>query len=103
MYHISRGSRLTIRTCLYSFPRLSRLGKLLLWCQLRGVDLDGVEDTRLVAENKTGGQCETVNSPSDYLAGAPGNAGKSSLDIWNSEEWSDGCFTIPTARGDVSH
>merc|ERR1719278_2207914 len=30
------------------------------------------------------------------LAGAPGNAGKSSLDIWNSEECSDGCFTIPT-------
>ena len=31
-------------------------------------------------------------------AGAPGSAGKSSLDIWNSEEWSAGCFTIPTRR-----
>ena len=31
-------------------------------------------------------------------AGAPGNAGKSSLDIWNSDEWSAGCFTIPTKR-----
>ena len=31
-------------------------------------------------------------------AGAPGSAGKSSFDIWNSEEWSAGCFTIPTER-----
>jgi hypothetical protein len=33
-----------------------------------------------------------------YLTGAPGKAGKSSFDIWNSEECSDGCFTIPTRR-----
>ena len=32
----------------------------------------------------------------DYLGGAPGNAGKSSLDIWNSEVCSVGCLTIPT-------
>ena len=31
-----------------------------------------------------------------YLTGAPGRAGKSSFDIWNSEECSDGCFTMPT-------
>lgn len=31
-------------------------------------------------------------------AGAPGSAGKSSFDIWNSEEWSAGCFTMPTGR-----
>ena len=35
------------------------------------------------------------------LAGAPGNAGKSSLDIWNSE-CSDGCFTIPTVMRERS-
>ena len=37
-------------------------------------------------------------APPGSGAGAPGNAGKSSLDIWNSEEWSAGCFTIPTGE-----
>ena len=34
------------------------------------------------------------------IGGAPGRAGKSSFDIWNSE-CSAGCFTIPTNKGSI--
>jgi hypothetical protein len=41
--------------------------------------------------------------PKTDLTGAPGKAGKSSLDIWNSEECSEGCFTIPTGYKGICH
>lgn len=93
---------LTIWTRLNSFPGLRWLGKLLLRRQSCRVQLHSIQHTGSFIENKTetnqGWISRTVKWTKCYLDGAPGRAGKSSLDMRKSDpEWSEGCFTIPTA------